>query len=81
MTTPGNLKLSAPPLPADPAELARLQHLLHGRPAWLAASTPARRHDLAGVGVIEPGAAADLCVVDDAGRLLRVLQGGAWVDR
>ena len=39
VTAPGNLKLSAPPLPADPAELARLQRLLIGRPAWLAAST------------------------------------------
>lgn len=39
VTDPGNLKLSAPPLPADPAELARLQHLLAGRPIWLAAST------------------------------------------
>ncbi len=39
VTAPGNLKLSAPPLPADPAELARLQHLLDGRPVWLAAST------------------------------------------
>lgn len=49
--------------------------------AWLAASTPARRHGLDGVGVIEVGAAADLCVVDDAGRLSRVLQRGVWVDR
>lgn len=39
VTSPGNLKLSAPPLPADPAELARLQHLLAARPVWLAAST------------------------------------------
>lgn len=39
VTAPGNLKLSAPPLPADPAELARLQHLLQDRPVWLAAST------------------------------------------
>ena len=39
VTAPGNLKLAAPPLPADPAELVRLQHLLNGRPVWLAAST------------------------------------------
>ena len=37
----GNLKYAAPPLPADPAELARLARLLDGRPAWLAASTHA----------------------------------------
>ncbi len=36
---PGNLKLAASPLPADPAEHARLQALLAGRPSWLAAST------------------------------------------
>ncbi len=47
--------------------------------AWMAASTPARRHGLDGVGVLEVGAAADLCVVDDAGTLLRVLQHGSWV--
>ena len=47
--------------------------------AHLAASTPARRHGLPGVGVIESGAVADLCVVDDAGRLQRVMQDGAWV--
>ena len=35
----GNLKAAAPPLPADPAELARLSALLGGRPRWLAAST------------------------------------------
>ena len=39
VTTPGNLKLSAPPLPADPAELARMQTLVGNRPVWLAAST------------------------------------------
>ena len=47
--------------------------------AWLAASTPARRHGLTEVGVIEAGAAADLCVVDDLGRLQRVMQDGVWV--
>ncbi|MGI4953582.1 MAG: 3-deoxy-D-manno-octulosonic acid transferase [Janthinobacterium lividum] len=39
VTEPGNLKLSAPPLPADPAELARLRHEIGDRPVWLAAST------------------------------------------
>jgi len=47
--------------------------------AWLSASTPARWHGLEGVGVIEVGAAADLCVVDDAGRLQRVMRRGVWV--
>lgn len=37
----GNLKFSAPPLPADAAELARLSALVAGRPVWLAASTHA----------------------------------------
>jgi 3-deoxy-D-manno-octulosonic-acid transferase len=36
---PGDLKLAAPPLPADAAELERLRDLLAGRPVWLAAST------------------------------------------
>jgi len=36
---PGNLKAAAPPLPADPAELAQLKAALAGRPRWLAAST------------------------------------------
>ncbi len=39
VTAPGNLKFAAADLPADPAELARLRALLHGRPVWLAAST------------------------------------------
>ena len=39
VTAPGNLKLSAPPLPADPGEVARLRALLGARPVWLAAST------------------------------------------
>ncbi len=36
---PGNLKTTAPDLPVDAAELARLRAVLGGRPAWLAAST------------------------------------------
>lgn len=39
VTSPGNLKNAAPPLPADAAELARLQALVGDRPAWVAAST------------------------------------------
>ena len=37
--SPGNLKFAAAPLPADPAELARLRAVLGERPRWLAAST------------------------------------------
>ncbi len=48
VTAPGNLKSSAPPLPADGAELARLQHLLAGRPVWLAASTHPGEDEVAG---------------------------------
>lgn len=36
---PGDLKLAAPPLPADETELRRLRKMLAGRPVWLAAST------------------------------------------
>jgi 3-deoxy-D-manno-octulosonic-acid transferase len=39
VTAPGNLKFAAAPLPADPADLERLQALLGGRPRWLAANT------------------------------------------
>ena len=35
----GDLKFAAPPLPANQAELERLQALLADRPVWLAAST------------------------------------------
>lgn len=35
----GNIKFSAPPLPADPKELEGLEKALAGRPRWLAAST------------------------------------------
>lgn len=47
--------------------------------AAMAATTPARWHGLAGVGELAPGCRADLCVVDDRGRLLRVMQAGSWV--
>jgi 3-deoxy-D-manno-octulosonic-acid transferase len=35
----GDLKLAAPPLPADTVEAGRLGDILRGRPVWLAAST------------------------------------------
>ncbi|BDG75271.1 3-deoxy-D-manno-octulosonic acid transferase [Roseomonas fluvialis] len=38
-TSPGNLKFAAAPLPAEPADLARLAALVGDRPAWVAAST------------------------------------------
>jgi 3-deoxy-D-manno-octulosonic-acid transferase len=38
---PGNLKLAAPPLPADAAERARLADLFGADPVWVAASTHA----------------------------------------
>ena len=39
VVSPGNLKFAAAPLPADAAELARLQALIGDRPRWLAANT------------------------------------------
>jgi N-acetylglucosamine-6-phosphate deacetylase len=47
--------------------------------AAMAATTPARWHRLDRVGELAPGCRADLCVVDDHGRLLRVMQGGCWL--
>ena len=44
----GNLKYAAPPLPGEPAELARLQTAIAGRPLWLAASTHAGEETIAG---------------------------------
>jgi 3-deoxy-D-manno-octulosonic-acid transferase len=38
VSSPGNLKFAAEPLPCDDAELCRLRTLLGGRPVWLAAS-------------------------------------------
>ena len=46
--------------------------------AAMASTNPARRLGLPDVGRIEAGARADLCVVDDDGRLLRVMQAGRW---
>jgi 3-deoxy-D-manno-octulosonic-acid transferase len=45
---PGNLKLAAAPLPADPTELARLRALIGGRPVWLASSTHPGEEAVAG---------------------------------
>lgn len=39
LTEPGDLKLAAPPLPAEPAALAALRGAIAGRPVLLAAST------------------------------------------
>lgn len=47
--------------------------------AWLAATSPAAWHGMDEVGVIEVGRAADLCVLDETGRLQRVMQKGEWV--
>jgi N-acetylglucosamine-6-phosphate deacetylase len=47
--------------------------------ARMAAGTPARRHRIDSVGEIRVGARADLCVLDDAGRLQRVMHRGRWL--
>ncbi len=47
--------------------------------ALMAATTPAIRHGFGEVGVIEAGRRADFCLVDDAGRLQRVMRAGCWV--
>lgn len=46
--------------------------------ATMAATTPARSHRL-DAGVVRVGSRADLCVLDDRGRLTRVMQSGSWV--
>ena len=76
--SPGSIAGSTLTMAAGFAFLVSLGLSIPGA-AHLAASTPARRHGLDGRGTIESGAAADLCVVDDAGRLQRVMQNGAWV--
>ncbi|MBE0533707.1 MAG: 3-deoxy-D-manno-octulosonic acid transferase [Rhodospirillales bacterium] len=48
VASPGNLKLAAPPLPADAATLADLQAQVAGRPVWVAASTHAGEEVLCG---------------------------------
>lgn len=39
VTAPGDLKLAAPPLEADPDALVQLRYVIGDRPVWLAAST------------------------------------------
>lgn len=48
--------------------------------ARMAATTPARHHGLSEVGELAAGRRADACLVDDDGRLQRVLYGGQWLD-
>lgn len=47
--------------------------------AAMAATNAARHLGLAGVGSIEAGCRADLCVVDENGTLQRVMQAGRWL--
>jgi N-acetylglucosamine-6-phosphate deacetylase len=47
--------------------------------AAMAATNAARHLGLAGVGRIEAGCRADLCVVDENGALQRVMQAGRWL--
>jgi N-acetylglucosamine-6-phosphate deacetylase len=47
--------------------------------AAMAATNAARHLGLSGVGRIEAGGRADLCVVDDDGALQRVMQAGRWL--
>jgi N-acetylglucosamine-6-phosphate deacetylase len=49
--------------------------------AAMASTNAAHHFGLEGVGRIEAGGRADLCVVDDLGVLQRVMQAGQWVDR
>lgn len=44
----GNLKFAAPPLPADEADLAKLQEQIGPRPVWLASSTFKGEEHIAG---------------------------------
>lgn len=43
----GNLKFATPSLPADAAELARLEKTIDARPAWIAASTHSGEEEIA----------------------------------
>lgn len=46
--------------------------------AAMAATTPAVRHGLTGVGTIAAGRRADLAIVDDQGNLQRLMHAGSW---
>ena len=61
----GNLKFAAPPLPADPGELERLEKAAGGRPLWLAASTHPGEEEIAGRvhGRLKPGHPGLLTVI------------------
>lgn len=65
------------------AAFERMVGLGHPIPdvAAMAATTPARRHGLDSVGEVAPGRRADLCIVDDHGRLVDVMAAGSWIDR
>ncbi|MFV0428165.1 MAG: N-acetylglucosamine-6-phosphate deacetylase [Arachnia sp.] len=47
--------------------------------ALIAATTPAAWHGLHEVGALEVGRRADVCVVDDSGRLHQVMRRGEWL--
>ncbi len=49
--------------------------------ALMAATTPAAWHGLADVGELAPGRFADMCLVDDLGRLHGVIRRGRWLLR
>ena len=66
VTSPGDLKFSAPALPAEPAALAQLRWQMGKRPVWVAASThPGEEAEVA--------AAHDLIAADHPGLLTIVV--------
>jgi N-acetylglucosamine-6-phosphate deacetylase len=77
--TPGSIAGSTLTMAAAVANMVRFGF---GVPeiAVMAATAPAAAHGLTRVGVLEPGRRADLCVLDDAGRLQRVMQAGRWLE-
>ncbi len=78
--TPGALAGSTLTMAAAVGRAVRRGHLVPDV-ARMAATTPAAAYGFAGVGAIEAGRRADLCVLDDDGTLRRVLRAGHWVDR
>ncbi len=48
--------------------------------AAMASTNPAHAYGLDDIGRIETGCRADFCLVDDHGRLRRVMQGGQWLE-